>query len=85
MEVLKIGDKVFWSGNYGREPYVEVTIKYIEKPIHEEQKQGIPLDEVEWTDIRNCVVELHSGKWAYGYQIRPISERLEEVEFYEQD
>ena len=85
MEYLKVGDKVYWSGNHGKNPYIEVTVTAIEVPIQEDQRNETRYDQVHWDDIRNCIVELQSGKWAYGYQLRPLSYELEEVEFYEQD
>lgn len=85
MTILKVGDKVFWSARHGQDPFVEATVTRIEMPLHEEQKAGVTVEQIAWNDIRNCVVELHSGKWAYGYQLRPLEEKLEELDFYEQD
>lgn len=85
MEYLKIGDKVYWAGNHGKDPYQEVTITAIEIPIHQEQRNAIRCEQIHWDEVRNCLVEIHSGKWAYGYQLRPVNNHLEEIEFYEQD
>ena len=72
MENLKVGDKVLWSGNYGKELYKEATIIKIEKTLDQDLKYGFPVKEIKWDELRNCVVELSNGKWAYGYQLKPF-------------
>jgi hypothetical protein len=79
MESLKKGDKVYWSGAWNTEPYEIVTVNQIEEVLHEGEKWGFVVEEMEWSKMKNCVVLLNNGKWAYGYQIKPLSTPPEEL------
>ena len=82
MEYLKEGDKVLWSGNFGALPFEHATIIRIERTIRHDQNWGKQVDQVSWDNMKNCIVELDSEKWvnykwAYGYQLRPITPNSE--------
>ncbi len=70
MSLLKVGDTVLWRGGFGTEPFRKATVEGIE--ITNGGKYGDPVDEVEWSKVRdrNVTVDLDNGHWAYAYQIK---------------
>ena len=70
-KTLKIGDKVWWSGFFGSEPWREAYVKTI-KLIGISDK-GDDRDEIPWELVRRSgvTVDLTNGYWAYGTQIAP--------------
>lgn len=70
---LRVGDTVLWSGGWGGDPPRKTKVKAIElcEPGHTE---GTPVDEVDWSECagRGVVVDLESGRWAYGFQLKPV-------------
>lgn len=68
MAKLKVGDTVNWHGAFGREPAKEAKVESIElcKPG---QKHGEPVNSVDWENVKNVVVDLDNGHWAYGTQL----------------
>jgi hypothetical protein len=78
MEKLKVGDKVLLSEDFGKDSNLEAKVLKIEETIKPKQKWGVEVNEVDWNDNKNFVViidrdEWQNYKWAYGYQIRPVS------------
>ena len=67
---LKIGDKVWWRGGFGKEPRKLATVEEIE--ITNGDKYGTEVDEVKWALVydRNVVVSLGNDHWAYASQIK---------------
>lgn len=66
-EILKIGDKVLWSGSWGTSAPELVAVTGISIGSKEEDN---PVDFVEWSKIgAGVVVDLDNFHWAYGYQI----------------
>jgi len=77
---LKIGSEVMWSGGWGSQAPVPVTVTRIEKNC--EGGYGDFCDEIPWSecDERNVVVDLDNGHWAYGYQLKPMPQNPERGE-----
>ncbi len=71
MSKLKIGDTVKWRGGFGSEAPVLAKVEGIE--ITNGGKYGDPVDEVDWSKVRdrNVTVDLNNGHWAYASQIKP--------------
>ena len=70
MSKLKVGDTVLWSGGFGMDPFKKAVVEGIE--ITNGGKYGVPVDEVEWSEVRdrNVTVVLDNGHWAYASQIK---------------
>jgi hypothetical protein len=70
MSKLKVGDTVLWRGGFGTEPFRKAVVEGIE--ITNGGKYGDPVDEVEWSKVRdrNVTVDLDNDHWAYAYQIK---------------
>lgn len=74
-EILKIGDRVLWSGSYGREIPKEVTIKGIHKVNNGDINDTIDVDSVAWylvTEKDFIFTFEENDRWAYAYQIQQI-------------
>jgi len=69
MGTLKIGDEVIWRGSWGSDAPKRAKVEAIE--ITGGGKYGKPVDEVEWSEVRdrNITVDLDNGHWAYASQI----------------
>ena len=72
MSKLKIGDEVIWRGSWGKDAPKRAKVEAIE--ITGGGKYGTPVDEVEWSKVRdrNITVDLDNGHWAYASQISPV-------------
>ena len=70
MSKLKVGDTVLWRGGFGMDPLKKAVVEGIE--ITNGGKYGDPVDEVEWSKVRdrNVTVDLDNGHWAYASQIK---------------
>jgi hypothetical protein len=74
MSKLKVGDRVWWKGGFGRDPRKVATVTGIE--ITRGGKYGDPVDEVDWAEVydRNVAVDIDTDEgeayWAYGEQIK---------------
>jgi hypothetical protein len=74
MSKLKVGDRVWWKGGFGRDPRKVATVAGIE--ITRGGKYGNPVDEVDWAEVydRNVTVDIDTDEdetyWAYGEQIK---------------
>ena len=71
MSKLKVGDTVLWRGGFGSDAPKKAVVEGIE--ITNGGKYGDPVDEVDWTKVRdrNVTVDLDNGHWAYASQIKP--------------
>lgn len=67
---LKVGDKVVYSGNFGRGIPKETTISSIELCEDEHEKYGEFVDEMTKDNYERCCLSLADGHWCYGYQIK---------------
>jgi hypothetical protein len=72
MKTLKLGDTVNWSGAWGTQAPVPQKVIRIEKDCV--GKEGTQCSEINWDDCNNdsVIVDLDNGKWAYGFQLKPI-------------
>lgn len=66
---IKIGSKVSYKGAWGTKPEKEVIIETIEKCAEEGMKEGIEVEEIDWSEKNYGVYDLSDGHWCYGYQI----------------
>lgn len=73
MGLLKIGDTIWYKGNFGKAKKVKAKVTAIEWTNG--GKYGEPCDKVHWRWVqnRNVVVDLDNGFWAYAYQISKIN------------
>lgn len=68
--LLHVGDTVLWRGGWGLDAPREAVVTHIE--THEVGGYGYPADQVPWSEVRGCVVDLDNGKWAYGDQLERV-------------
>ena len=68
--MLKVGDTVLWKGGWGRDAEKEAVVERIE--VNCVSKSGAEVEEVNWSEVndRSVVVDLNTGNWAYGENIR---------------
>lgn len=73
--MLKVGDTVWWRGDYGTSQEEKAVVVNIE--LTDGDKYGRPVQEVAWAVVhdRSIVVDLDNGHFAYGYQIKPFGEK----------
>jgi hypothetical protein len=69
MDTLKIGDTIIWRGGFGNEAPKEAKVEGIEHTRG--GKYGKQVSEIGWDKVRlrEVVVDLDNGHWAYGSQI----------------
>ena len=67
--IIKIGSKVIYRGNFGMGCPEKVTIESIDKCKKERDKYGDAVESIDW-DMKNygCFT-LSNGHWCYGEQI----------------
>lgn len=77
-EILSVGDTVLWRGAFGTDPAKPAVILGIEVTAGPREKDGCPVDSVEWATVRanRAIVTLQGDgcdfeNWAYGEQISP--------------
>jgi hypothetical protein len=73
-KTIKIGSKVSYKGAWGTQPEKEVTIEGIEQCEEKDQKEGYPVEEINWSEKDYGVYDLSDGHWCYGYQIVSLIE-----------
>ena len=73
MTTLHVGDRVNWRAGFGTGPSVETTVTGIEL-VAPDEKHGARVNSLPWIDVvgRRVVVDLATGHWAYGEQIRAV-------------
>lgn len=71
MNVLKIGDKVLYSGGWGSKEPKEATVLRIWKSASNYPSKGNQVNQISLND-ENFRVDLDSGQWAYGWQISKL-------------
>ena len=69
--VIKIGDKVNWRGNYGKANPIEATVKQLVDNRDGLKRENYYRSSVELDKFvnRDFIVDLTNGYWAYAYQI----------------
>lgn len=72
--VIRVGDRVYWRGGWGRDTPRIARVTSISYPVPHGDKYGPAAVEVPWDDLDRCVVDLEGGHWAYGHQIEPLRE-----------
>ena len=70
MSVLNVGDTVLWKNSWGQDAEKEAVVERIE--VNCVDKSGYEVDSVDWSEVkdRSVMVDLNTGNWAYGNQIR---------------
>lgn len=71
MDVLRIGDKVLYSGGWGSKEPKEATVLRIWKSASNYPSKGNQVNQISLSD-ENFRVDLDSGHWAYGWQISKL-------------
>lgn len=77
MDILKVGDPVLWSPVWGAGAPCPAFVTGIEICTSRGEKYGTPVEEVDWDKVERCCVDLSTGNWAYGYQLKPIKEKAD--------
>lgn len=75
---LRVGDQVYWSGAWGKDPKKLAIVEAIE--VTNGGKYGRDVSAVDWDLVgegREVVITLENGHWAYGYQITPVPSYIE--------
>jgi hypothetical protein len=72
--VIRIGDKINWRGNYGKAIPIEATVKKIVDNRNGCKSEDYYKSSVELEKFvgRDFIVDLTNGYWAYAYQIDQI-------------
>lgn len=72
---LRIGDAVIWRGSWGSDAPRVAIVSEIEQTREQNEKYGVAVDSLPWSTVRAgfAVVSLDNGRWAYGFQIEPVS------------
>jgi hypothetical protein len=75
-KILRVGSTVLWRGGFGREPEKRAKVTNIDKDCNGD-KYGTDTKSIEWDKVneRDVVVGLDNGHWAYGDQIRPLTNK----------
>jgi hypothetical protein len=68
MKILKVGDRVLWSGGWGSKEPKEATVVKIWKSASCYPSKGNEVCQISLED-ENFRVDLDSGQWAYAWQI----------------
>ena len=81
--IIKIGSKVMYRGNFGMGCPEKVTIKSIDKCKKERDKYGDAVESIDWGMKNYGCFTLSNGHWCYGEQIDSLldeEEPKEEIE-----
>jgi len=70
MSNIKVGDYVMWRGAWGTEVPKKAKVIGLELTRSPKDKEGVIVEQVKAGD--HFLVDLDNGKWAYGWQIKPI-------------
>jgi len=76
MSKLYKGDLVIWRNSWGKDDPEIVKVTAIEKTTDKHSKYGVAVDSMLWSDIDFMVVDLETGNWAYGFQLKPLPQRI---------
>jgi len=73
--VLKVGDKVMWSGCFGMDTPQEVRVTGIEVTETPRTKYGEEVSEVSWDVIaqNRALISLANNHWCYAEQISKVN------------
>lgn len=75
---LRVGDTVMWRGGWGADPARPAVVTFIGRMRAALPEDADPVESVTWAELharpRAYIVDLDCGRWAYGFQIDPISE-----------
>lgn len=73
MKLFSNGDQVWWRGSWGNDSWEKAKIVGIEL-VNDGQKQGgIVVEQIPVEVKDHCVFDLANGHWAYGYQIKEVT------------
>lgn len=69
--MLKIGDKVNWSGTFGKDATLDAVVTAIQINDFNGSDNGVEVEEVPWILAveRKVIVSLDNGSWAWAFQI----------------
>ena len=78
--IIKIGSKVIYRGNFGMGCPEKVTIKSIDKCKKERDKYGDAVESIDWGMKNYGCFTLSNGHWCYGGQIDSLLDEEEPEE-----
>jgi hypothetical protein len=68
MEILRVGDRILWSGGWGSKEPKEATVLRIWKSASNYPSRGNEVNQISLKD-ENFRVDLDNGNWAWSWQI----------------
>ena len=71
-KLIKIGSKVMWSGCWGSDPAVAVTVIGIERTKQPHEKYGESVDSIPLSEREYAVLDVDHDHWCYGSQIESV-------------
>ena len=78
--IIKIGSKVMYRGNFGMGCPEKVTIESIDKCKKERDKYGDAVESIDWGMKNYGCFTLSNGHWCYGEQIDSLLDEEEPEE-----
>ena len=74
INVIRIGDKVSWRGDYGKAPVEEATVELITLTEGPYSTDGNEVYSVKLETLKGGAVlfDFDNGHWAYGNQVAPL-------------
>ena len=73
MKLISKGDQVWWRGSWGIDAWQKAKVVGIELVNEGQKENGVAIEQIPVEVKDNCVFDLDNGHWAYGYQIREIT------------
>lgn len=78
MKLISKGDQVWWRGSWGNDSWQKAKVVGIELVNKGQKENGIAIEHIPVEVKDHCVFDLANGHWAYGYQIKEITNDLAE-------
>lgn len=78
MRLISKGDQVWWRGSWGNDAWQKAKVVGIELVNNGQKENGVAIEHIPVEVKDNCVFDLDNGHWAYGYQIREVTNDLAE-------
>lgn len=73
MKLISKGDQVWWRGSWGNDSWQQAKVVGIELVNKGQKENGIAIEHIPVEVKDHCVFDLDNGHWAYGYQIKEIT------------
>lgn len=79
MKLISKGDQVWWRGSWGNDSWQQAKVVGIELVNKGQKENGIAIEHIPVEVKDHCVFDLDNGHWAYGYQIKEVTNEKAEV------